>query len=680
MPSLLKHRVLYLYGGTGKAEDLMKEIVFARWGDALRDHRSGAASIDESGQGPLPAARRFPDDMVALMSGKGFLLFEENFNFVPMISHYVSRIQAEYCCGKCITGIKGSKLLLLTLDKILRGGGEESDLDILARMADILNDAAKCSVCQSAGELLSDGLLHFRDHFRAAIKWGVPPQAVEYRSAISAPCLNTCPCHINIPGYVEMLQESRYEESLAIIREEMPLPGVTGRVCPAPCEKACSVANMGDVPIPIRVLKRVAADYEVFHQLPPPLKKEELTLPRIAVVGAGPAGLSAAYYLNRLGHPVTIFETLPISGGMVSVGIPPYRQPRDVLNREIDIIRDLGVTLESGKTLGKDFTIQDLFDKGFKAVFLGIGSHRSLPLGLEGEDRGIHGVFGGGIDFLRDLNLGRSVTVGDNVVIVGGGNTAIDCARTCLRMGASRVSIVYRRTEAEMPADPEEVEDAREEGVNYHFLTQPVKILADNGKLVGLKCLRMELGEPDFTARRRPVPVEGSEFDIACDTLIPAIGQKASLNFMSPTDHVELTRRETLQVNPRTMMTTMPGVFAAGDAVSGPLTVVHGLAGGKRAARMIHQYVLTGTCEQSESQWMEDLIATIEKDYGVLVTARTPGRAGGKLPQRKRDARERITSFLEVDSGFTQKSSFIEASRCLRCFHQVLAAVRTAHA
>jgi formate dehydrogenase beta subunit len=658
----------------------MKEIVFARWGDALMDHRSGAKRIDESGQRPFPAARGFPDNMVALMSGKGFLLFEEDFNFVPMISHYVRRIQAEYCCGKCITGIKGSKLLLITLDKIMRGDGEDTDLDLLARMADILNDAAKCSVCQSAGELLTDGLHFFRDHFLAAVASGVDAQPVQYRSAVSAPCLNTCPCHINIPGYVEMLQESRYEESLAIIREEMPLPGVTGRVCPAPCEKACSVANMGDVPIPIRALKRVAADYEVFHQLPPPLKKEDLTNPPIAVVGAGPAGLSAAYYLNRLGHPVTIFEKLPISGGMVSVGIPPYRQPRDVFNREIDIIRDLGVTLESGKTLGKDFTIQDLFNKGFKAVFLGIGSHRSLPLGLEGEDQGIRGVFRGGIDFLRDLNLGRSVTVGDNVVIVGGGNTAIDCARTCLRMGASRVSIVYRRTEAEMPADPEEVEDAREEGANFYFLTQPVQIIAEDGKLVGLKCLRMELGEQDYTGRRRPVPVQGSEFHIEGDTLIPAIGQKAALDFLTPVDHVELTRRETLKVDPQTMMTTMPGVFAAGDAVSGPLTVVHGLAGGKRAARMMHQYVLTGACEPSESQWMEDLIANIEKDYGVLVTARTPGRAGGKRPQRKLDVRERITSFLEVDSGFTQKSSFIEASRCLRCFHQVLAAVRTAHA
>jgi len=297
-------------------------------------------------------------------------------------------------------------------------------------------------------------------------------------------------------------------------------------------------------------------------------------------------------------------------------------------------------------------------------------------MGLKREDEGLAGVFRGGIDFLRDVNLGREVTVGDHVVIVGGGNTAIDCCRASLRMGASRVSVVYRRSENEMPADPEEVEDAREEGVEFHFLTQPIEILAENGSMTGLRCIRMELGEPDSSGRRRPVPVEGSEFDLIADTLIPAIGQKTNLAFINPEDDIEITRHETIKTDPNTMMTTRAGVFAAGDAVSGPLTVVHGIAGGKMAARMIHQYVITGKCVASESQWIQKLIANIEKDHGVLVTARTPSRSGGKRPQRKLDVNERITNFREVDSGFTQRSSFIEASRCLRCFHLVLASVR----
>ncbi len=653
----------------------MKQVIFGRWGKTLRDHHTSDTKPESNVDGQFPSAEVFPDDLVALMSGKGFLQFDENFNFVPMIREYIRRIQTSYCCGKCITGIKGSKLLLLTLDKIIRGDGEESDLNLLGDMADILNDAAKCSVCQSAGELLREGLVKFHKNFLEACKSGVKQDGIRYLGNISAPCMNTCPCHINIPSYVEMLLELRYDESLKIIREEMPLPGVTGRVCPAPCEKACSVANMGDVAIPIKTLKRVAADYELTHHFQAPIEKVPLDQPPVAVIGAGPAGLSAAYYLNRLGHPVTIFENLEVSGGMVAVGIPPYRQPREVLIKEISIIRDLGVTLKQGASLGKDFRIQDLFDQGFKAVFLGIGSHKSLPMGLKREDEGILGVFRGGIDFLREVNLDRDVAVGDHVVIVGGGNTALDCSRASLRMGASQVSVVYRRSETEMPADPEEVEDAREEGIQFHFLTQPVEILAENGSMTGLRCIRMELGEPDWSGRRRPVPVEGSEFDLIADTLIPAIGQKTDLSFINPEDGIEITRHETIKTDPNTMMTTKAGVFAAGDAVSGPLTVVHGIAGGKMAARMIHQYITTGKCLPSEGQWIQNLIANIEKDHGVLVTARTPSRSGGKRPQRKLDVNERITNFREVDSGLTQRSSFIEASRCLRCFHLILAAV-----
>jgi len=653
----------------------MKSIILGRWGKVFRYRKNGEDITKGGGLEDFPSEKSFPDNVVAVMSGKGFLQFKENFNFVPMVVEYVKQIQGKYCCGKCITGIKGSKLILLTLDRIMRGEGQESDLGLLQRMAEVLNDAAKCSVCQSAGELLGDGLAHFKDHFLNAVKYGVQEDSVRFVGSVSAPCMNNCPCHINIPGYVEMLQELRYGEALEIIRREMPLPGITGRICPAPCEKACSVANMGDVAIPIKTLKRVAADYEMIHHLEPPLEKVDLSGHPVAVIGAGPAGLAAAYYLNRLGHPVTIFEGLPESGGMVAVGIPPYRQPRDVLEREVGILCNLGVKIKRGARLGRHFGISDLFKEGFRAIFLGLGSHKSAPLGIKGENDGIEGVFTGGIDFLRDINLGEEVRLGENVVIVGGGNTAIDCARTCLRMGAAKVAIVYRRTEAEMPAEPEEVEDSKEEGIEFHFLTQPIEVMERDNKMIGLKCIRMELGEPDKSGRRRPVPIPGSEFVFETDTLIPAIGQTSALDFISADDGIEITRHVTIKVDPSTMMTSRPGVFAAGDVVSGPLTVVHALAGGKRAARMIHEYVSTGKCVPSESQWMEDLIAKIEEDHGVLVTARTPAREGGKVSKIKLDPRERIASFREVDSGLTQKSSFIEASRCLRCFHLILLAV-----
>lgn len=653
----------------------MRRIIAGRWGKntvhALETHPGPHPPKEEA----FPSPTHFSDDVIAVMSGKGFLQFEEDFDFVPMIAQYVRQIQTKYCCGKCITGIKGSKLILGTLDRIMGGRGRADDLAILVNMADLLNDAAKCSVCQSAGELLADGLKYYRDHFEKALEKGVVEKQVAYLGSISAPCMNACPCRINIPGYIEMLQELRYAEALAIIREEMPFPGITGRICPAPCEKACSIANMGDEAIPIRTLKRVAADYEYIHQVEPPLKEIPLTGAPVAIIGAGPAGLSAAYYLNRLGHIVTVYEDLPHSGGMVAVGIPPYRQPRDVINREIDILRDLGILVEHGR-LGREVTIHSLFEKGFKAVLLAVGSHKSTALGLKGEEDNIEGFISGGIDFLRDINLGKEVSIGEHTVIVGGGNTAIDCARTCIRMGASNVSVIYRRTMEEMPADPMEVEDAMEEGVEFHFLTQPVEILHDQGKMCGLRCIKMKLAESDKSGRRRPVPIEGSDFDFLADTVIPAIGQGSNLSFLSPEDGVEITRRETIKVEPHTMMTSRPGLFAAGDAVSGPLTVVHAIAGGKRAAKMMHRYLVESTCNRSGSEWMEDLIAEIERDHGTLVTARTPGRTPSHSVRSKLDIQERVSSFREVDSGLTQKSSFIEASRCLRCFHLILCAVK----
>lgn len=651
----------------------MKEIIFGRWGDELIDRRQGSAAAEERTPTGFPRADGFPDNLASLMCGKGFLLFDESCGFVPMVREYAARIQSEYCCGKCLTGIKGTKMLLLTLDRIVAGRGEVADLALLERVADILDDAAKCSVCQSSGEMVKIGLTHFKDEFKAAIGAGVAESPIRYMSNISAPCMTNCPCHINIPAYVEMLQEVRYDRSLSIIREEMPLPGITGRVCPAPCQSACTLANIGKDPIPIKVLKRVAADYEMTHKLTPPLEKRDLTGSKVAVVGAGPAGLSAAYYLNRLGHRVTIFEALDFSGGMVRVGIPPYRQPREVLQRDVDIILGLGIELEHGVRLGRDFSIQDLLDRGFKAVLLAIGSHRSIPLGIPGEDEGIRGVFTGGIDLLRDINLGKKVEVGKRVVIVGGGNTAMDCARTCVRMGAKDVNLVYRRTRKEMPSDPEELEHCGEEGVKFHWLTQPIEIVSREGIMTGVKCIKMELGEPDKSGRRRPVPKEGSEFEMPADALIPAIGQKTNLEAITLDDGIEISRWGTIKVDERTMMTTRPGVFAAGDAVTDPLTVVHGVAGGKRAAGAIDQYVVHGSAAAPDAQVMEEILAEVEKDRSVLVTPRIEGRESSKTPLKRLDMRERVSTFDEVESGFSQAGSFIESSRCLRCYHLVLA-------
>jgi formate dehydrogenase beta subunit len=653
----------------------MRQIIFGRWGDEVTDRRTETEAVAEAVNGGLPQVEKFPESLEAVMCGKGLLVLGRDFDCAAMIREYVGRIQSEFCCGKCLTGLKGTKMLQVVLDKIAAGDGEEADLSLLERVANVVDESAKCSVCQSAGELLKDGLKHFRDHFIRAVESGIPEGPLRYVAKLSAPCMAACPCHINIPGYVEMLQEVRYADSLRIIRENMPIPGITGRVCPAPCETACTLAGRGGAPIPIRVLKRVAADYEMEHKLPHPLEPAECTGDPVAVIGAGPAGLAAAYYLNRLEYRVTIFEALPVRGGMVGVGIPPYRQPRDVLARDVDIILGLGVELEEGVRLGQDLSIEDLFARGFKAVLIAVGAHKSIPIGIKGEDDGYKGVFKGGIDFLRDINLGKDVRVGDKVIIVGGGNTAIDCARTCLRMGAAEVNIVYRRTEKEMPAEHHEVLDSMEEGIRFHFLTQPIEVIAHEGKMTALKCIRMELGEPDGSGRRRPVPVEGSDFEMEADTLIPAIGQKASLDFLSPEDGMEMTRRGAVKVDETTMMTSRPGVFAAGDAVTGPLTVVHGVAGGKRAAEGIHEY-LTGSKTGADELNMEVILEEIERDRKIPVTPRPESRERSDIPQRKLDMRERTSTFEEVDAGFTQYASYVESSRCLRCCHVVMAALR----
>ncbi len=650
----------------------MKQLVFARWGDFVADSRGHETQPQD--QADLPSPSSYPEQVAAVMCGRGLLVFDPDFRYLPMIHEYVRQVQATYCCGKCLPGIKGTYLLLLALDTITAGKGTEEDLSVLERTARILTANAKCSVCRSAGELVNDGLTHFRQDFLRALREPPPESNMKYAAAISAPCKTACPCHIDIPDYVEKLQETRYDEALAIIREHMPLPGITGRVCPAPCERACTLTNQGSGTIPIKILKRVAADYELLHAPAPSEPQMELTGPPIAVVGAGPAGLSAAYYLVRLGHPVTMFEALDVLGGMVGVGIPPYRQPQDVLEREIAGIVGPGVTVKQGSRIGRDMSLDQLLAQGFAAVFIGVGAHKSSRLSLEAEDPKIKGVFSGGIDFLRRLNLGRTVTVGDRVAVVGGGNTAIDCARTCLRLGASEVHVLYRRTEREMPADPVEVEDARDEGVIFHFLTQPLKIVSVNGHMTGLRCTRMELGTEDHSKRRRPYPLAGSEFDMEVDTLIPAIGQQVDADFMGPDEPLEMTRSGAVKVHPKTMMTSRAGVFAGGDATSGPLTVVHAVAAGKRAAQSIHDYVTTGRCGRLVEDRLESVLAAVEQDPHVPVTRRPESRTRRAEPPKKLDRRERVATFDEVESGLTQYGSYIESSRCLRCFHLVVVA------
>ena len=487
------------------------------------------------------------------------------------------------------------------------------------------------------------------------------PQAVPITYLIDkhdrAPCVTTCPAGTNVQGYVALVKTGRYTEAVKLIMERLPLPGTLGRVCPAPCEKMCRRAEV-DSAVAIRELKRFAADQVDLSQLRlPPIEDRQQ---KIAVIGSGPAGLTVAYYLRLKGYRITIYEALDQPGGMLRVGIPDYRLPPDILDGEIDFILRHGIELKTGVRFGADFGLDDLRREGFSAVFLGIGAHDSIWMRIPGEDEA-ENVFDA-VGFLREANLGKAETPGNRVIVIGGGNVAIDAARVAKRLGAAKVTVVYRRSEKEMPAYPEEIEGAVQEGIEFSYLTAPVSIHSQHGKVNGLECIRTELGPPDASGRRRPVPVEGSEFVIACDAVIPAIGQKIDVAWAEKEPGLALTSRNTFKVNPHTLQTSMSDVFAAGDAVTGPATVIEAVAAGHKAVAAIERFVAG-----------EDLDPYAQQ----LAVEKPPGTDWKPIPEKIEtaarvasvhlDPAERIESFDEVDRSFSEQAAQQEAGRCLDC-------------
>ena len=477
------------------------------------------------------------------------------------------------------------------------------------------------------------------------------PSAYGIDKAGVPPCRATCPIHVNAQGYIALISVGKFEEALALIRQKNPFPGITGRICTHPCESVCRRKDV-ERAVAIDGLKRFVSDLEKED-------KTDLTVPpengkKVAIIGAGPAGLLAAFDLRKMGYSITIFEALPVAGGMLAVGIPEYRLPRAVLNKEIGYLLRMGVELKLNTPIGSTLTLQDLKAKGYEAIFIATGAHQSRKLGLEGgESQEIHAV-----NFLRKVALGESVKIGEKVVVVGGGNAAIDAARTAFRLGAKEVTIAYRRTRAEMPAQEEEIEEAEHEGIKIEYLTAPTRWLIENGQIKGMECIRMELGDLDESGRPRPVPIPGSEFIIQTDTIIPAISQSSDLSFLSKKDGIKTTRWGGIEADPLTLETSVKGIFAGGDAVTGPQTYIDAMGAGRKAAISIDRY-LKG----------EDLRAGREeegpqKDYikvdldGVEYRERAPMAA---LPLKER------RNFHEVSLGLREEDVIREAERCLQC-------------
>ncbi len=481
------------------------------------------------------------------------------------------------------------------------------------------------------------------------------PQAVPNAFVIDkrpSPCKVTCPAHIPVQGYVALIAEGKFDKALALIRDTVPFPATLGRVCHHPCEAECKRKDV-DQALSIRNLKRFAYDAAA-ALAPQPEPVQQTKEGKVAIVGAGPAGLTAAYDLVRKGYGVTVYEALPVAGGMLAVGIPEYRLPKDILQEEIDYIKALGVDIKLNAPIGRDGdpTLGDL-RKDYDAVFLAVGAHQSRKLNIPGEE--LEGVIHS-TDFLHELNLGKEAKVGKQVAVIGGGNSAIDAARSALRLGGE-VTIVYRRSRGEMPAITSEVEAAEKEGIKFHFLATPTKILDQNGRVTGMECIRMELGAPDGSGRRRPIPIEGSEFPLDVDTVIIAIGQKPDL---SPLAGVEATRWGTLVINSDTMVTPVEGVFAGGDAVTGPASAIEAMAAGKRAAGSIDRYLQgQDLYEGRVFEWPR--AADIEVELPAD-TERAARQEMSELPMS-----ERKTGFKEVELGFTEEQARAEAARCLSC-------------
>jgi NADH-quinone oxidoreductase subunit F len=461
-------------------------------------------------------------------------------------------------------------------------------------------------------------------------------------------------------GYISLISAGRYDEALDLIRLTMPLAGICGRVCNHPCEEACKRGDIDD-PIAISSLKRFAADREIKRgTLATPTFLEKPKEERVAVIGCGPAGLYVAYYLGRRGYRVTIFEALPVPGGMLAVGIPRFRLPREVLEHDIRFICQHNVEITTGKALGKDFTIEDLFKQDYKAVFLGLGAHLDQKLNISGEDA--HGVLKG-VEFLRRVNLGQKVDISERVAIIGGGNVAIDAARMALRLGTKDVTIVYRRTREEMPANIEEIKEAEDEKIKILHLLSPTRIITENGRVKGVECQQMKLGDYDASGRARPVPIPGSEFVLEVENVISAIGYMPELSCLPEDGQFVRNKNGTLAVDPVTLSTGVPGVFAGGDLVTGPSTIVEAMSGGYRAAISIDRYL------KGQDLYKDRLYEPLRR-ADVMRTEEEAEEAGSEKARYHMPTLEsetRIASFSEVNLGFDEENAVREAKRCLRC-------------
>ena len=586
----------------------------------------------------------------AIMGSGGLISMNEDACMVDTARYFMDFIQDE-SCGKCVACRIGTKRMLEILERITKGLGEEHDLELLEILGTTIQQTAMCGLGQTAPNPVLSAIHNFREEFIEHIKYKKCRAGVCSDLFIS-PCENTCPANVNVPGYTALVAEGRFIDAYNLIRQENPFPAVCGRVCTRPCESKCRRSTM-DEAVAICDIKRFVADYAHKHEAP---IVQDVVFPKngkhISIIGAGAAGLTCGYYLARTGYEIDVYESEDIAGGVLAFGIPEYRLPMDVLQHEIELVQRVGVNIHLGTSVGKDISFDELRSSS-DAIFVATGTQLPQRVNIEGEN--LQGVIHG-INFLKMVNLGKDVDLGKHVVVIGGGNTAIDSARTALRLGVEKVTILYRRTQGMMPAYESEVLEALEEGIELMELSQPVRFIADrSGRVTQIECVRMELGEFDSSGRRKSVPVKGSNFTIDADTVVPAVSQYADLPFI-PAENIGLTPWGTFTVDDDSMMTTMTGVFAGGDVVRGPDTVIRAIADGKKAAIAIDQY-LGGRGVLNKGA--EIKINPIYDDDEVVELGRYP------LDMLELDRRK--NSFEEVVLGYHKLTAMAESMRCLHC-------------
>lgn len=671
----------------------MSKVYFSTWQGEVIDNRAIASQEEWASAGAkFPVQYDSDNETKAFVGWDGFALFTKDVDVVKLAVNY-SRQYQEYSemCGRCAPGKWGGRILYDMLDKIARGEGDMSDIEHLREVSSTMQATSKCEIGKTVPTPLLQMIQYFEDDFISLIKekkkspW-YDLNDERYIANVTAPCTDMCPTHIDIPAYIEGVRDLNYEWTLEATRDHMPLAHTCGRVCPHPCEDACRRANL-DEPIAIMELKRIGADFETDHKLdwihPSKPAKAKNDGKKVAIIGAGPAGLTAAYYLGLQGIAVTIFEELPVLGGEVTVGVPEYRMPFDKYNEDIKLVTELPTVEVITNHRVTSERLKEI-EAEYDATLLSFGTRLSKKIRCENENTSYEGYWGA-IDMLDQINLWHKFQIGSpakeklegkTVICVGGGFTSMDVVRCSIREGAKRVIMLYRRDEKTIIRNTtlEEYTEAVEEGVEFIFYSAIDTIYDDNGKITGVRIDKYELVPDPNGGRPNLEKIEGASEDIECDFVVPAVSQSADLQILPADWELEMTSWGTLQTNGKDYMTSRPGLFAAGDCEYGPMTIVNAVGQARRAASVMARYIYDGKVSLTDEEIMEDHMNKLKVyNKNEKITGWMPGLPREHSEKLAVDVRK--DNNKEVNLGFTAEEAQAEAERCMRCYYLGMVAV-----